>query len=150
MGIERFEDIEACKAARKLAAGVYAVSNDTDLAKDFGLKDQLRRAAASVMANIAEGFDSRSDQEFVRFLSYAYRSASELQSHLYITLDQGYLDEVQFGQLYADTVGVKKLLNGFIRYLKQKPAASQGHRPRTMGNELRTTHTEQWTTDKGR
>jgi len=122
MAIERFEDIEAWKAARKLAADVYAVCNDTDLAKDFGLKDQLRRAAGSVMANIAEGFDSRLDHEFVRFLSYAYRSASKLQSHLYITLDQGYLDEVQFGQLYADTVGVKKLLNGFIRYLKQKPA----------------------------
>jgi len=118
VAIERFEDIEAWVAARKLAASVYALSNDTDLAKDYGLKDQLRRAAASVMANIAEGFDSRSDHEFVRFLSYAYRSASELQSHLYIALDQGYLAEGRFRQLYEDAVGVKKLLNGFIRYLK--------------------------------
>ncbi|MBC7170078.1 four helix bundle protein [Candidatus Bipolaricaulota bacterium] len=154
MAIERFEDIEAWRAARKLASSVYAVSRRADLDKDFGLKDQLKRAAASVMANIAEGFDSRSDHEFVRFLSYAYRSASELQSHLYIALDQGYLSETQFNQLYGETVEVKKLINGFIRYLKQKPARPAApaawvanHGPATTDYAPRTTDNAPWTTD---
>ncbi|MCR4392074.1 MAG: four helix bundle protein [Candidatus Acetothermia bacterium] len=143
MAIERFEDIEAWKAARSLAGSVYAVSKKTDLAKDFGLKDQLQRAAVSIMANIAEGFDSRSDQEFIRFLSYAFRSASELQSHLYIALDQGYVSQEQFDQLYTEAVGVKKLLNGFIRYLQSKLRSRCGprtthHAPRTKGDEACT------------
>jgi len=137
MAIERFEDIEAWKAARRLAGSVYAVSKKIDLAKDFGLKDQLQRAAVSIMANIAEGFDSRSDQEFIRFLSYAFRSASELQSHLYIALDQGYISQEQFDQLYTEAVGVKKLLNGFIRYLQSKPRSRC--EPRTPDCGPRTT-----------
>jgi len=71
------------------------------------------------MANIAEGFDSRSDAEFVRFLNYAYRSATEVQSHLYVARDQEYLDEDAFAGVYDQATTVKKLLNGFIRYLKR-------------------------------
>ncbi len=138
MGVERFEDLEAWKAARELTASIYMLSNRTAIAKDFGLKDQLQRAAASIMANIAEGFDSRSDLDFVRFLSYAYRSASELQSHLYIALDQGYLDESQFHKLYEETVRVKKLINGFIRYLRQKPAKASTPLDRSTDRELLT------------
>lgn len=118
--IERFEDIEAWKAARGLAAEIYKLSREPSLSRDFGLVDQMRRAAVSVMANIAEGFDSRSPQEFLRFLGYAYRSTSELQSHLYVILDQGWLDEASFDALYLKTCQVQKLLNGFIRYLRKR------------------------------
>jgi len=116
--IERFEDIEAWKAARSLAGAVYGLTRKPALSRDFGLRDQMRRSAVSVMANIAEGFDSRSTQEFLRFLGYAYRSTSELQSHLYVVLDQGCLDDDSFDVLYLQASTVQRLLNGFIRYLK--------------------------------
>lgn len=83
------------------------------------MRDQVQRAAVSIMANIAEGFDSRSNQEFLRFLGYAYRSATELQSHLYVAVDQSYVDQEGFDKLYQQTAKVHKLLNGFIRYLKE-------------------------------
>lgn len=120
MAIKRFEDIEAWQAARLLAADVYDLAKMTPLTKDFGLRDQLQRSAVSIMANIAEGFDSRSDSEFCRFLNYAYRSATETQSHLYVALDQEYADNMTFDKLYDQAETVKKLLNGFIRYLRRK------------------------------
>ena len=120
MKIERFEDIESWQIARKLTCAIYALSQSSSLGNDFGLRDQLQRAAVSIMANIAEGFDSRSDAEFVRFLNYAYRSATEVQSHLYVARDQEYMDEETFAGVYDQAATVKKLLNGFIRYLKNK------------------------------
>lgn len=120
MKLDRFEDIESWKEARALAARVYLVARQSGLARDFGLRDQMQRAVVSIMANIAEGFDARSAQEFQRFLGYAYRSTSEVQSHLYVALDQGYLDLTVFGELYEQTRQVHRLLNGFVRYLKEK------------------------------
>ena len=120
MAIDRFEDIEAWQVARELTSAVYELSKTTPLRKDYGLRDQLQRASVSIMANIAEGFASRSDAEFVRFLSYAYRSATEVQSHLYVARDQAFLDEESFAKLYDQTDTTKKLLNGFIRYLKRQ------------------------------
>lgn len=84
MGISRFEDIQAWQMARELCKIVYMLSSDDKFSRDFGLRDQTRRAAVSIMANIAEGFDTHSNAEFIQFLYYALRSASELQSHLYI------------------------------------------------------------------
>lgn len=118
MAIERFEDIEAWKAARSLVTMLYETIRGSRLERDFGLRDQMQRAAVSIMANIAEGFDGRSDGEFIRFLGYAYRSASELQSHLYVSQDEGYIDCAAFDRLYGQATLVKKLLGGFIRYLK--------------------------------
>lgn len=119
MKIERFEDIEGWQEARVLAQMVYTVSSKGRFARDFRLRGQIEDAAVSVMANIAEGFDSGSDAEFIRFLGYARRSASEVQSHLYIALDRGYVTEEEFEAIYQKAVQVKKLINGFIRYLRQ-------------------------------
>ena len=116
--IRRFEDIEAWKKGRELAKDIYAATDKGKFAKDYGLKDQIRRAAVSIMANVAEGFDANSDDEFVRFLSYALRSAAEVQSHLYVAADQGYISKDEFTQLYDQATEAKKLLSGFIRYLK--------------------------------
>ena len=118
--IERFEDIESWQIARKLTSAIYALSRNSSLGKDFGLRDQLQRAAVSIMANIAEGFDSRSDKEFVRFLNYAYRSATEVQSHLYVARDQEYLDKETLTGVYDQAATAKKLLSGFIRYLEEE------------------------------
>ena len=115
--IDRFEDMIAWQLARKLVNAIYSVSNKTEFAKDFGTRDQIRRAASSVMHNIAEGFDAGSDAEFIRFLRYSLRSASETQSHLYTALDQGYIKKKQFDELYKKADVTKIKLHGFIGYL---------------------------------
>jgi len=119
MKIERFEDIQAWEVARRLTGEIYRSAKRKGFEKDFGLRDQIQRAAVSIMANIAEGFDGRSTQEFIRFLGYAFRSATEVQSHLYVALDQDYLVKDEFADLYQQAVETKKLINGFIRYLKE-------------------------------
>jgi four helix bundle protein len=119
MKIERFEDIEGWQEARVLARMVYEVSSMGQFARDFRLRRQIEDATASVMANIAEGFDAGSDTEFIRFLGYARRSASEVQSHLYIALDRRYVAKKDFDAIYQKAVQVKKLINGFIRYLRK-------------------------------
>ena len=118
MAIERFEDIEAWKAARDLAARIYAAATKEPFNRDFGLRDQIQRAAVSVMANIAEGFDSQSNKAFIQFLGYALRSATEVQSHLYVALDQQYLAQDAFDDLYQGAVKVKSIIHGFMRYLR--------------------------------
>ena len=128
MKIERFEDIEGWQEARVLARMVYAVSSKGQFARDFRLRRQIEDAAASVMANIAEGFDAGSDAEFIRFLGYARRSASEVQSHLYIALDRDYVAEEDFDAIYQKAVQAKKLINGFIRYLRQSQTNTPNRR----------------------
>ena len=118
MAIECFEDIETWKAARELTRAIYYATAQGKFAKDFGLRDQIKRAAVSIMANIAEGFDSNSDDEFVRFLRYALRSATEVQSHLYVAVDQNYILEENFDDLYEQAAKAKGLIAGFIRYLR--------------------------------
>ena len=119
--INRFEDIKAWQRARELAQQVYAVSGKGTFRRDYGLKDQIRRAAGSVMHNIAEGFDAGSDKEFVRFLAYARRSATEVQSQLFLALDQAYITDDEFKQLTHLAEECKRAINGFIRYLEQHP-----------------------------
>lgn len=117
-GIERFEDIDAWKEARKLTQEVYRTTDQHGFRKDTGLREQLQRASVSIMANIAEGSDSGTDREFLQFLRYALRSATEVQSHLYVALDQRYIDSTVFEALYLLSVTVKNLTGGFMRYLK--------------------------------
>ncbi len=117
MKIERFEDIKSWQEARELTKLVYELTNTPVFAKDFGLKDQIRRASVSIMANIAEGFNRRTDKEFMLFLNYALSSASEVKSHLYVALDQGYLSQEVFAKLYEKTSTTSKMINGFIKYL---------------------------------
>jgi four helix bundle protein len=118
MSITRFEDIHAWQAARELCKAVYHLTKNEKFSRDFGIVDQARRAAVSIMANIAEGFDSRSNSEFIQFLYYALRSASELQSHFYVALDQSYVVESQFAETYEETSKVKSMIFGFIDYLR--------------------------------
>ncbi len=107
--IKNFEDLESWQKARKLAGTIYELTRKESFARDFGLRDQIQRASGSVMHNIAEGFDSGSDPEFVRFLKMARRSASEVQSELYLALDCQYitLDELKIA--YALALDVKNL-----------------------------------------
>ncbi|NWK55187.1 four helix bundle protein [Verrucomicrobiaceae bacterium N1E253] len=120
MSITKFEDITAWQKARELTGKIYEQTQSPEFRKDFGLVDQIRRASGSIMHNIAEGFDAGSNKEFVRFLRYSFRSASEVQSQLYIALDAGFISAENFDQLYQQVVEVKKLLGGFIKYLINK------------------------------
>src|SRR5437588_117680 len=96
MTIRRFEDIEGWQLARELTKRVYAVAMRGAFARDFGLRDQITRASGSAMHNIAEGFDGGSNAEFVKFLRYSQRSCSEVQSQLYVALDQTYISQDEF------------------------------------------------------
>ncbi len=119
MRIERFEDIQAWQEARVLANLVYDATDNGTFAKDFGLRNQFREAASSVMHNIAEGFEDGSDTEFMRFLKYSRRSASETQSEGYLALDRKYIDHEQFQTIYDQATKTKKLINAFIAYLNR-------------------------------
>jgi four helix bundle protein len=116
--IDRFEKIEAWQKARELANYIFEITSQKKFAKDYGLRDQIQRASVSVMANIAEGFGSNSNKEFTRFLGYANRSVYEIQSHLYVALDRGYIKQEDFESIYDKAINTTKLTKGFIRYLK--------------------------------
>ena len=100
MSIRRFEEIKGWQLARELTNQVYSVAMRGAFAKDFGLRDQITRASGSAMHNIAEGFDGGTNPEFIKFLRYSQRSCSEVQSQLYIALDQAYISQDQFEAIY--------------------------------------------------
>ena len=120
MRIQRFEDIQSWQEARVLTKQVYGITKELQFRRDQALCGQIQRASVSIMANIAEGFDRQSRKEFVQFLYYASASASEVQSHLYVALDQRYISEQDFGIMYEQAKKTKSLINGFIAYLKGK------------------------------
>lgn len=115
---QRFEDIEAWQKARELTKAIYALSNDGQFARDFGLRDQIRRASVSIMSNIAEGFGRGGNKEFMQFLSTAKGSASEVQAQLYVALDAGYINQDQFQKLYSETEATARMIAGLLRYLQ--------------------------------
>lgn len=125
MKIVRFEDVESWKEGRKLCNMIYAIARHEQFSRDFGLRDQIQRAAVSIVSNIAEGFDSKSNAEFHRFLVYARRSISEVKSQLYLAVDAKYISPEEFDLIYSQTDKVGKLTNGFLRFLsankKSKP-----------------------------
>jgi len=117
--IEKFEDIQGWQKARKLTTQIYKATQAPAFSKDYGLADQIRRAAVSSMANIAEGFGRESTQEFIRFLHIANASALEVQSHLYVAKDLGYIEASDFDSCYQQAHSVSRLIGGFINYLKK-------------------------------
>jgi len=117
--ITRFEDILAWQEARKLVKMVYKLTNSGMFAKDFGLRDQIQRAAVSSMTNIAEGFDCESKAEFARFLGIARRSTVEVQSSLYTAFDLEYIAETQLKEYYEQARKTKALIGGFKHSLKK-------------------------------
>lgn len=124
MKIQRFEDIKAWQEARDLNNLVYGFLRRS-CKSEFCLRDQIKRASISVMANIAEGFERRSEKAFVQFLNYSLSSASELQSHLYIALDQGLISNDEFDQIYNKATQVKGLTGAFIKYLLARGKQNQ-------------------------
>ncbi len=116
--LERFEDIDAWKEARELTKSVYQITSTGEFARDFGLRDQIRRAAVSVMSNIAEGFERGGDKEFLQFLSLAKGSCGEVRAQLYVALDQTYINDAQFQELVEKTLRINRLIAGLMKYLQ--------------------------------
>ncbi|MDP1545132.1 MAG: four helix bundle protein [Anaerolineales bacterium] len=120
--IERFEDLQSWQKARQLANLIYDLTEHQDFTKDFRLRGQIQDAAGSIMHNIAEGFDAGTNPEFIRFLKIARRSASEVQSELYLALDRTYITQEELNTAYNLATETKRLINGMIAYLrKSKP-----------------------------
>ena len=117
--IEKFEDIESWKVARDVTRMIYEASASGNFSRDFALCNQIRRAAISILSNIAEGFERGGNKEFVQFLAVAKGSCGEVRAQLYVALDQQYIDVKTFGQIHEKLTDVSKLLSGLIRYLRQ-------------------------------
>ena len=115
----RFEDIEAWKSARELTKSVYRISSTGAFARDFGLRDQIRRASVSVVSNIAEGFEREGDKEFLQFLSMAKGSCGEVRAQLYVAFDQGYISKDQFHVVSNNALNISKMISGLMSYLRQ-------------------------------
>ena len=126
--IRHFRDIEAWQKARELTNSVYAVSGKGAFARDFALRNQVRKAAISVVANIAEGFERGGNAEFIQFLSVAKGSAGEVEAQLYIALDQGYVTQEEFKAVEAQIRSTKKLISGFMEYLRESDLRGQKFR----------------------
>ncbi len=119
MKAKYFEDLEIWKMARELTKLIYFITNNEKLSKDFGLKEQIRRASVSIMSNIAEGFERGGNQEFIQFLYIAKGSCAEVRCQLYILLDEGYISKDQFEKISAMTKKISIMLSNFIKYLKK-------------------------------
>jgi len=115
---KRFEDLEVWRASQDVVNAVYRASSDGAFSRDYGLRDQIRRAAVSIPSNIAEGFSRRSNKEFIQFLFISKGSAAEAQSQLYTALDQGYIAQEEFDRIYKQIEVVAKQISRFITYLK--------------------------------
>ena len=114
-----FEDIEAWQKARNLTREIYVVSNLGSFSKDYGLRDQIRRAGVSIMSNIAEGFERGGTREFVQFLSMAKGSSGEVRSQLYVSVDQRYIDKDTFEQLFKLATETSRMIAGLMNYLRK-------------------------------
>lgn len=118
MAVKYFEDLEVWKEARRLTNRAYDVTQDTMFSKDFGLRDQIQRAAVSLMSNIAEGFERGGNQEFIQFLYIAKGSCGEVRSQLYVALDRGYIGQNEFNELLKSFKRLSVMISNLVDYLK--------------------------------
>ena len=134
---QTFEEIEAWQKARELTRRMYEVSDHGVFARDFGLRDQMRRACVSILSNIAEGFERSGTGEFVQFLSVAKGSAGEVRAQLYVALDRKYIDESAFRELNQMAAQVSRMISGLMAYLKQSAIKGTKYK-KAPGGKLET------------
>ena len=118
-GFKRFEDIKAWQKARTLTHKVYEITAGGDFSADYSLRDQIRRASVSIMANIAEGFGRQSKKEFANFLNIARGSTIEVQSHLYVALDLNFISAEEFEDLYSTSDEIARMLFVLMKHLRK-------------------------------
>ncbi|MEX2089443.1 MAG: four helix bundle protein [Bacteroidota bacterium] len=117
--IRSFEEIDAWQRARVLTKRVYEISRTGEFARDFALRNQIRRASVSIMSNIAEGFERGGTKEFIQFLSTAKGSAAEVRSQLFVALDQNYITKETFRELSDTSSEISRMLSGLMTYLRR-------------------------------
>ncbi len=117
MKIKKFEEIDSWKKARELTKDIYRATSSGSFVRDFGLKDQIRRASISTLSNIAEGFERGGDNEFLQFLSVAKGSCGEVRAQLYVALDLGYLSQDVFERLSHRALEISRLSSALMKYL---------------------------------
>jgi four helix bundle protein len=115
---KKFEEIECWNRARELTRRIYKITSKPGFSRDFGLKDQIRRAAVSIMSNIAEGYDRSGTGEFVQFLATAKGSAAEVRCQLYVAADQNYIQESEFTELSSLAAETGNMVGGLMKYLR--------------------------------
>jgi len=142
--IERYEDMKVWQLGRKLVTTIYALTLASDFAKDFGLKDQIRRSAMSIPSNIAEGFERNGNKEFIHFLYIAKGSAGELRTQLMLSLDLNYISLSSFKSALNEIEEVSRTLKGFIDYLKR--SGYTGEKYSTKVSEADAPYLTQWQT----
>ena len=119
--VNSFEELEVWKLARVLAGKIHSFSSQGDFCKDYGFKDQIQRAAVSIVSNIAEGFERQSNNQFLHFLDIAVGSAGEVRAQLYLALDFGYIDRRQFLDATSDAKKIGRMLTKLMQYLRTVP-----------------------------
>jgi len=134
-----FEDLEVWKTARELTNRIYKITTNGSFSKDYGLRDQIRRAAVSIMSNIAEGYERCGNQELIQFLSIAKGSSGEVRSQLYVAMDQEYIDKRKSELLIDAFKKLSIMINNFIEYLKGSPLKGSKYkmpRQKSMKEEM--------------
>lgn len=125
MKVTRFEDFEVWKLSSEAAITVYNITNDKDFSKDFGLRDQIRRAVVSISSNIAEGYEMNNNNDFVRYLRIAKGSCGEVRSQLFIAKKLGYLQEAYYFEIISKLEIISQKLGKFIYYLIDKKTKNE-------------------------
>jgi four helix bundle protein len=123
--IQRFEEIEAWQTARELTKLIYSFTEEGKFSRDFGLKDQIRRASVSIMSNISEGFESQTQSQFIRYLGIAKASAGEVRSQLYVSRDLDYVAQELFTKAFAMAEKASRQIARFISYLETHPQSQK-------------------------
>jgi len=118
MAVKQFEDLEIWKEARRLTQAIYQLTKSDKFSRDFALRDQIRRAAVSIMSNIAEGFERGGNQEFVQFLYVANASCGEVRSQIYVALDQGYIPKTDSEESIVSFRRLSGMIGNLINYLR--------------------------------
>jgi len=113
-----FEDLKVWRDSREFVKSIYELTASESFKKDYGLKDQIQRAAVSIMNNIAEGFERNNNKEFVLFLKYSKGSAGEIRSMFYVALDLNYISKSTFDEYYKNVIEIITQISNFIKYLK--------------------------------
>ena len=141
MQVKNFEDLEIWKDARALTRGIYQLTRDSKFSKDYGLRDQIRRAAVSIMSNIAEGFERGGNQEFIQFLYVAKASCGEVRSQLYVAVDQSYVVQKDCEELRKSFRRLSIMIGNLIDYLKHSRMKGAKYDSSNRSSHLETAKT---------
>ncbi len=127
---KRFEDLDVWQRARALTKDIYRISGEGGFARDRGLQDQIRRAAVSIVSNIAEGYERDGNREFVQFLYHAKGSAGEVRAQLYVAADQNYVAPSVHKHLSSRCIEISRMLSGLIKYLRRSKIQGTRYNPK--------------------